>query len=88
MQVKRTRPGALWLPRGKLNCPQTARVCGVRSADTRADQRRRHQPAHARADGATDVVGADLCADAIADVIADISRRCEPRAFDAAEQSL
>jgi hypothetical protein len=47
-----------------------------RSADACSDQRRRHEPAHAHADGAADVVGTDLRADARADVIADVSRRC------------
>jgi hypothetical protein len=47
---------------------QTLRVRRVRSADTRADQRRRHQPADARAD--------DLCTHARADLIADVFRRC------------
>jgi hypothetical protein len=49
----------------------------VHSADARADQRRRHQPADGAADGAAD----DVCAD----VIADVSRRCAPRSSDAAE---
>jgi hypothetical protein len=50
----------------------------VRSADTRADghgradQHRRHQPAHACADGT-----ADVC-DIRADLIADVFRRCVP----------
>jgi hypothetical protein len=60
------------------------RVLRVRSADTRsdeharADQRRRHQPAHARADRIADL------GDLRADHIADVSGRCAPRAFDAA----
>jgi hypothetical protein len=76
---KHTRPRALRLP-----CCRTV-LCTViwrlRSADARsdgharADQRRLHQPAHARADGA-----ADHC-DLHADRIADVSRRCAPGAF-------
>jgi hypothetical protein len=55
-----------------LDCSTRLRVC---SADTRSDECRRHQLAHTGAN--------DLRADAIADVVADVSRRCEPRAFDA-----
>ncbi len=54
-------------------------VVRVRSADTRADQPRRHQPAHALADL--------LRTDLRADVIADVSRRCALRALDPAESS-
>ena len=42
------------------------------SADTHSDERRRHQPAHTRADGAADVP------DVSASLLADISRRCAP----------
>jgi hypothetical protein len=62
VQVKRT---AAVCYRATL-CTEILRV---RSADARsdgharADQRRRHQPAHAHANGATDVVGTDLRAD-------------------------
>jgi hypothetical protein len=61
-------PDTLWLlrvfglPHGRCT------VVRVRSADTCADQPRRHQPADARAD--------DLRAHARADLIADVFRRC------------